>query len=67
MVGYAFEVGASIVIPLVDLAKEAQQVASLATYGAQNRGIHSTQPFDLVPCVSEVPVDRTRSVDKDLH
>lgn len=66
-IGYALDAGASIVIPQVDTVEEARHVVSAAKFGSQNRGSRSAPPFRLIPGISNIPIDESKTIHENLN
>jgi 4-hydroxy-2-oxoheptanedioate aldolase len=66
-IGYALDAGASIVVPQVDTVEQAKHVVSAAKFGRHNRGTRSVPPARLMPGLSDIPHDTSRSIWENLN
>ena len=51
-IGYALDVGASIIVPQVDTVEQAQDIVAAAKFGARNSGKRSAPPYRWLPNIS---------------
>lgn len=66
-IGYALDAGASIVIPQVNTVAEAQHCISAAKFGTKQRGTRSAPPFRLLPGVTAIPMDESKTMHENLN
>ena len=66
-IGFALDAGASIVIPQVNSAAEAQHVVSAAKFGTKNRGTRSAPPFRLIPGVTDIAHNPEKSIHENVN
>jgi 4-hydroxy-2-oxoheptanedioate aldolase len=66
-IGYALDAGASIVVPQVDTVEQAKHVVSSAKFGRHHRGTRSVPPARLMPGLSDIPHDTSRSIWENLN
>lgn len=66
-IGYALDAGASIVVPQVDTVEQARYVVSSAKFGRHHKGTRSVPPARLIPGISDIPLDPSRSVWENLN
>lgn len=51
----------------VDTVEQAQHVVSAAKFGTKQRGSRSAPPFRLMPFVTDMTIDSTRDLHKNLN
>lgn len=66
-IGFALDAGASIVVPQVNTVAEAQHVVSATKFGTANRGTRSAPPFRLIPGVTDIPLDTSRTIEQNVN
>jgi 2-keto-3-deoxy-L-rhamnonate aldolase RhmA len=66
-IGYALDAGASIVVPQVDTVAQAKHVVSSAKFGTKQNGTRSAPPFRLIPGLTDIPVDASRTIHENLN
>lgn len=66
-IGYALDAGASIVVPQVDTVEQAKHVVSAAKFGSRQNGTRSAPPFRLIPGLTDMCIDSTRSIHENLN
>jgi len=66
-IGYALDAGASIVLPQINTVAEAQHCVSAAKYGTKQRGTRSAPPFRLIPGVTAVALDESKTMHENLN
>lgn len=66
-IGYALDAGASIVVPQVDTVAQAKHVVSAAKFGTKQNGSRSAPPFRLIPGLTDIPLDASKSIHENLN
>ena len=66
-IGFALDAGASVIIPQVNTVAEARHAVSSAKYGVKNNGTRSAPPFRLIPGVSAIPSDPSKTIHENVN
>src|SRR5271168_4206164 len=66
-IGYALDAGASIVVPQVDTVEQAKHIVSAAKFGAKHGGTRSAPPARLMPGLSDIPHDPSKTIWENLN
>ncbi|KAH7312481.1 Pyruvate/Phosphoenolpyruvate kinase-like domain-containing protein [Stachybotrys elegans] len=64
---YALDAGASIIVPRVETAEEAKKIMAATKYGLKSGGVRSAPPFRLIPGLTDIPYDKSRSIYECLN
>jgi 4-hydroxy-2-oxoheptanedioate aldolase len=66
-IGYALDAGASLVLPQINTVAEAQHCCSAAKFGTKQRGTRSAPPFRLIPEVTAIPINKSKTMHENLN